>query len=106
MLTDLADRSADRPLAGQERRLAPAPLRQRGAVERPYDEAGRSLGLSADEAPEQPTDTIRFDSIRRFKGLEREVVVLVELGESDQRLGQLMYVGATRTRRHLLVIGR
>ena len=44
-----------------------------------YDDAGVSLGLSADDAPEQPADTILCDSIRRFKGLEREVVVLVEL---------------------------
>jgi hypothetical protein len=36
-----------------------------------YDDAGHSLGLSADEAPEQPSDSILFDSIRRFKGLER-----------------------------------
>jgi hypothetical protein len=33
-----------------------------------YDEAGHSMGLSADRAPDQPTDTILFDSIRRFKG--------------------------------------
>jgi hypothetical protein len=39
-----------------------------------YDDAGRSLGLSAEQAPDQPTDTILFDSIRRFKGLEREMV--------------------------------
>jgi hypothetical protein len=31
-------------------------------------------GLSADEAPEQPSDTILFDSIGQFKGLERQVV--------------------------------
>ena len=70
-----------------------------------YDDAGRSLGLAADEAPEQPTDTILFDSIRRFKGLEREVVVLVELDESDEKLAPLMYVGATRAKQHLVVIG-
>jgi hypothetical protein len=70
-----------------------------------YDEAGRSLGLSADQAPVQPTDTILFDSIRRFKGLEREVVVLVELDESDDRRDRLMYVGATRAKQHLVVIG-
>jgi ATP-dependent exoDNAse (exonuclease V) beta subunit len=69
-----------------------------------YDEAGHSLGLSADRAPDQPTDTILFDSIRRFKGLEREVIVLVELDEQDPRLAQLMYVGATRARQHLVVI--
>jgi hypothetical protein len=71
-----------------------------------YDDAGHSRGLSADQAPDQPTDTILFDSIRRFKGLEREVVVLVELDEADPRLAQLTYVGATRARQHLVVIGR
>lgn len=69
-----------------------------------YDDEGRSLGLSADAAPEQPTDTILCDSIRRFKGLEREVIVLVELDAADRRLAQLMYVGSTRARQHLIVI--
>lgn len=69
-----------------------------------YADEGHSLGLSADAAPEQPTDTILCDSIRRFKGLEREVVVLVELDQSDRRLTQLMYVGSTRARQHLVVI--
>ncbi len=70
-----------------------------------YDDAGHSLGLAADAAPEQPSDTILCDSIRRFKGLEREVVVLVEMDPSDRRLTQQMYVGATRARQHLVVIG-
>jgi superfamily I DNA/RNA helicase len=67
-------------------------------------DAGRSLGLSAEQAPDQPTDTVLLDSIHRFTGLEREVIVLVELDESDQRLAQLMYVGATRAKQHLAVI--
>jgi hypothetical protein len=71
-----------------------------------YDDAGRSLGLPADQVPEQPTDTILCDSIRRFKGLESEVVVLVELDGSDPRLEQLLYVGATRARQHLILVGR
>jgi len=69
-----------------------------------YDDAGISLGLPADQVPEQPTDTILFDSIRRFKGLEREIVVLVEVDPEDPRVGQLLYVGATRARQHLIVI--
>ncbi|MEP7378012.1 MAG: ATP-binding domain-containing protein [Chloroflexota bacterium] len=68
-----------------------------------YDDEGHSLGLAADVVPEQPTDTILCDSIRRFKGLEREVIVLVELDESDRRFTQQMYVGATRARQHLVV---
>ena len=69
-----------------------------------YDDAGHSLGLSADATPDQPTDTILCDSIRRFKGLEREVIILVEFDDSDRRLAQLMYVGATRARQHLVAI--
>lgn len=69
-----------------------------------YDQAGHSLGLAADEAPEQPTDTIPCASIRRFKGLEREVIVLVELDPSEARLDQLTYVGATRARQHLVTL--
>ena len=70
-----------------------------------YDDAGHHYGISADKAPEQPSDTVLFDSIRRFKGLEREVVILVELEPADARLDQLLYVGATRAREHLVVIG-
>ena len=36
-----------------------------------YDDAGNSLRLSADEVPDQPTDTILCDSIPRFNGLDR-----------------------------------
>ncbi len=69
-----------------------------------YDDAGHSLGLPADEVPEQPTDTLLCDSIRRFKGLEREVVILVELDGLDPRAEQLLYVGATRARQHLVLV--
>ena len=69
-----------------------------------YDREGHSLGLSADQVVEQPTDTILFDTIRRFKGLESEVVVLVELRSEDPRLERLLYVGISRARHHLVVI--
>lgn len=69
-----------------------------------YDEAGRSLGLAADRVPDQPSDTILCDSIRRFKGLEREVIVLVELRPDVANLEPLLYVGITRARQHLVVI--
>ena len=42
-----------------------------------HDELGQSLGLPADQVPDQPSDTILCDSIHRFKGLEREVIILV-----------------------------
>ncbi len=68
------------------------------------DDAGRSLGLPADEVPDEPADVIRFETIRRFKGLEREVVVLCELPETGERLDQLLYVGLTRATTQLVVI--
>ncbi|MBA2569627.1 MAG: ATP-binding domain-containing protein, partial [Chloroflexi bacterium] len=69
-----------------------------------YDETGRTLGLAPELQPEQPPDVVLFDSIRRFKGLEREVVILVELDPDDPRLGPFLYVGMTRALHHLVVI--
>lgn len=76
------------------------------ALENPaVDDAGHHLGAAATEAPELPSDAILCDTIRRFKGLERPVVVLVELGGVDPaKLDQLLYVGASRARQHLVVI--
>ncbi len=50
------------------------------------DDEGRSKGLSADQVPDQPPGTILCESIYRFKGLERDVVVLVEIRPEDERL--------------------
>ena len=70
------------------------------------DDAGHNLGLAAHLVPELPSDVILCDTIRRFKGLERPVIVLVELTADDPgRLGRLLYVGASRARQHLVVIG-
>ena len=68
------------------------------------DDAGRSRRLPSDEVPDEPPDVIRFETIRRFKGLEREVVILCELPESADRLDQLLYVGLTRATTQLVVI--
>ena len=68
------------------------------------DDAGKSLGLAAGDVPEAPTDVIVCDSIRRFKGLEKPVVVLVELRPDDERLERLLYIGSSRARQHLVVI--
>lgn len=68
------------------------------------DDAGRALGLPFDAEPAQPPRTIAIETIHRFKGLERDVVVLVELRPDDERLGRLLYVGATRAKHHLVVI--
>ena len=69
------------------------------------DDAGRHLGQSSHLIPALPTDVILCDTIRRFKGLERPVVILVELKADDPRLARLLYVGASRARQHLVVIG-
>ena len=42
--------------------------------------------------------------IRRFKGLERPVVILCELPEAGVRLQQLLYTALTRVTAHLVVI--
>ena len=45
-----------------------------------------------------------FETIRRFKGLERPVVVLCELPETGDRLDALLYTALTRATAHLVVI--
>ena len=69
------------------------------------DDAGGSLGLAAEDVPEPPKDVVLCDSIRRFKGLERPVIVLLEVPRDDaERLDRLLYIGASRARQHLVVI--
>jgi Nuclease-related domain/AAA domain/UvrD-like helicase C-terminal domain len=68
------------------------------------DDAGKTIGLAAGAVPPQPDDAILCDSIRRFKGLEKPVIVLVELKVDDTRLERLLYIGASRARQHLVVI--
>lgn len=68
------------------------------------DDAGHTLGLASSRVPAPPDDVILCDSIRRFKGLERPVVVLVELRADDPRLDRLLYIGASRARQHLMVV--
>jgi hypothetical protein len=68
------------------------------------DDAGRVLALRADQVPPQPDDTILFDSIRRFKGLERPVIVVVELPYDDARLERLLYVAISRARQHIVLL--
>ncbi len=70
-----------------------------------FDDAGRSLGLAAADVPEPPPDVILCESIRRFKGLERPVIVLLELPRDDpERLDRLLYIGMSRARQHLVLI--
>jgi hypothetical protein len=68
------------------------------------DDAGRTIGLAAGDVPEPPPDVIVCDSIRRFKGLEKPVVVLLELKPDNARLERLLYIGSSRARQHLVVI--
>jgi hypothetical protein len=64
---------------------------------------GSSKGLAPEDVPDEP-DEILFETIRRFKGMEREVVVLVELPTEGERLDELLYVGLTRATTELVVI--
>jgi len=45
-----------------------------------------------------------FESIRRFKGLERPVIIVCELDQTGDRFDQLLYTGMTRTTAYLVVI--
>jgi hypothetical protein len=64
---------------------------------------GSSRGLAPEDVPDEP-DEVLFETIRRFKGMEREVVVLVELPTEGERLDELLYVGLTRATTELVVI--
>lgn len=71
------------------------------------DDAGRHLGASAQDTPVLPSDAILCETIRRFKGLERPVVILTELRVDPERpelLDRLLYVGSSRATQHLVVI--
>ncbi len=67
---------------------------------------GTSLALPADQVPDEPPDAdiVLFETVRRFKGLERPVVVLCELPDEGERLDALLYTGLTRATAHLVVI--
>jgi hypothetical protein len=50
-------------------------------------------------------DTVLWASVHAFKGLERPVVILAELGERhDSDIEQYVYVGGSRARHHLIVL--
>jgi hypothetical protein len=69
------------------------------------DDAGRLLGLRAEEVPEPPKDVVLAESIRRFKGLERPVVIFLEVPRDDpERLDRLLYIASSRAIQHLVVI--
>jgi hypothetical protein len=68
------------------------------------DDAGHTLGLGASAVQRQPPRTILCETIHRFKGLEKDVVVLVELRPDDERLRQLLYIGLTRAKHHVVLV--
>ncbi len=46
-------------------------------------EDGRHVGLPPEQIDDDPSDTVLFETIRRFKGLEAPVIVLVELPDEE-----------------------
>ena len=99
------DRGADRFRPRALGRLEAAALRQPGPVERRGRRRRTAARAGRADVPEQPPDVVLCDSIRRFKGLERPVIVLLEIPRDDpDRLDRLLYIGASRARQHLVVI--
>jgi UvrD-like helicase C-terminal domain/Nuclease-related domain/AAA domain len=70
------------------------------------DDEGNSLGLPADQVPDEPKDggVVRFETVRRFKGLERPVVILCELDPAGERFDQLLYTALTRVTVQLVLV--
>jgi hypothetical protein len=97
----LSGQSAARSAVWRRRRFGNREL-WNGAI----DDAGESLGLAADAVPDEPPDdhVVRFETVRRFKGLERPVVILCELPAEAPRLDALLYTALTRATALLVVI--
>jgi hypothetical protein len=69
------------------------------------DQLGRFILTWNPESTMQ--DAILVSTIYRFKGLECAVVILTELGQRREAIGdQLIYVGLSRARHHAVVIGQ
>jgi superfamily I DNA/RNA helicase len=69
---------------------------------------GDRIGLSADKVPPQPAGTVLFDSVHRFKGLDAEFVILIDppMPDPEQVMTlRILYVGMTRARTHLTLVG-
>lgn len=95
----LSGRSAADSGAWRERRFGNVVLANQAI----HDD-GTSRKLPPEAIADEPDDCVLFETIRRFKGLEREVIVLVELPEDVPRLDELLYVGLTRATTQLVVI--
>jgi hypothetical protein len=69
------------------------------------DDAGESRRLPPEAIPDEPDDVVLFETVRRFKGLERDVVILCELPTDGRaRLDELLYVGLTRATTALTIV--
>jgi hypothetical protein len=69
----------------------------------------RSLGRVGDvELTDEPVEgKLLWSSVHAFKGLERPVVILAELGERhEEDVDRYLYVGGSRARNHLIVVAR
>jgi superfamily I DNA/RNA helicase len=67
---------------------------------------GAELGnfLLTNHPPTNPTQ-VQVTSIHRFKGLEKCVVILAEIGEHmTHNQEMLLYVGCSRARTHLIIL--
>jgi len=67
---------------------------------------GAELGnfLLVNHPPTNPTQ-VQVTSIHRFKGLEKRVVILAEIGEHmTHNQEMLLYVGCSRARTHLIIL--
>lgn len=99
----LSGRSTEASEVWRQRRFGDLEL-----VNAALEGSGVRKPLPPERMPEDPGDMPLFDSVRRFKGLEAPVVVLVELPDPtsapSNRLDELLYVGVTRATTGLTVI--
>ncbi len=67
---------------------------------------GRLGGFRTRQDPQGAAGALYLDRISRFKGLERDVVILTGLGRPPEhnRAEPLLYVAASRARSHLIVV--
>lgn len=78
--------------------LTPA-RRNRSALRR----RGRANGYELSDAP--GPGKVLTSNVQGFKGLERPVVILAEIGEGpDEDLARYLYIGGSRARNHLIVL--
>lgn len=72
------------------------------------DERGNRIPVPPEELPAPDPGKVYFDSVRRIKGLERGVVILVDVphpGEVGSEERRLLYAAATRATTYLAIIG-